>query len=293
MGTFLSAFRNALVVIVVGFVALVVVEPGTAEAFCAPTVVDYAAPLEGLPPLLPLEAKGGRQAAGRHFSVRAASVPQVVSAGPEVSFTLDFGRARPPAWKVSASLAQQAPDGRFQTPFAQRKRGTSGFRPGHPVTFKLTAPGVVLSPGVYRRMLQIVVPGRRRPLRIGSYFRVLQPQRDVRLSIDNDQLAPGQSASVCLENFGTEFLLFSDPYSIFRETPSGWAPANIGPTYFTLPLYGIGPGEADRPWTFQIPAGTEAGRYRFVSEVLAAPSAGSKPPVDGSPFAASVDFSVR
>jgi hypothetical protein len=299
MGTFLSALRNALVATAVCLVALVVMGAGTAEAFCESPIVDYAAPLQGLPKLGAIYTKGQRTIGGRSIWVSGLAIPKAVAATPEVAFSISpaFRPSLPRGWALTGSLTRVTSTGAPAELIARKRQSTSAVKPRREARMSLGVRHKHLSPGIYRYSLSID-SGRHHLALLGGYFRLLRSRPLTRLSIERPDLTPGETAAVCLENPGTAAVQYGigPPLRVDRATPDGWIPTSIAlPSgYVTIADLGLlEPGEAVRAFVPEIPLGTQPGSYRFFWEGETDPAPVFRLFGLGEPITASAEFTVR
>ncbi len=143
-------------------------------------------------------------------------------------------------------------------------------------------------PGTYLRTLTFYSVGGKKLRSFGDYFRVMAPEFAVQLGRSSDTYSRGQVATFCLENVGTEPVMFGERYEINRFSGSEWVPVDFGTGVFSSVAIVAAPGVASRAWSVPIPDSAPDGLYRFRTSVKAKPLGRS----GGAPEIAETEFSL-
>jgi hypothetical protein len=256
--------RLLLVCGIVGLLAA----PGSASAagFCEnKTVETYSAPLEAMPPLPPVPFDNDLPFGPGHLLIAEVFHPEIVTRATTLGFSLEYGRAAGgPArldWLVVGRLVRVSPGERKKSVVERRVRKVGRMQPGNTLHFRFP---VSAEPSLYRLELDFHGPTGRRLGRLGEYFRVMLPRSDLRLSLNGGAFRPGDTVAPCIENHGTEELVYGACDPAYEHLEGGqWTHYPPGPVHpciaiaYSLPAGHEAPGDR-----LEIPSNAPPGAYR-------------------------------
>jgi hypothetical protein len=255
------------------------------EEFCEPRVlVDYTAPLDGLPKVREPPKSGRLPFGPRRLSFLAGSEPspfapdEMVVAGSGITYRLSLTGARYGkrlAWIVESRLVRVNGNGRGVR-IAKRRSERVGFlradsrvRPTPP---RIVGFRRVDEPGVYRYDIIFSSRAGRRLGRFSDYYRVVRDNSETRLVLNNSSFRVGDHVLEKIENPGTEPLAYgAGPGRFERLEGSSWVSLefedlfgrpNVVPAIAMI----LAPGSASgcEFLGFEVPAGMTPGRYRVI-----------------------------
>lgn len=243
---------------------------GGAAAFCPPVVKDYTQPLRQLPRIA--------QPPNRlPFAPRLAAVVPVAT-GKLVSDTkivaglkLEGHQDRVLGWVVKTRLDRYV---RGKTRVI--RESTKGLRELDSSRTRSFLVRAGVSPSLYRWESEFLTKSGRRLRSFGENFRVVRPVFDAHISFEKGTFLPGETLRPCLENLGTESLLYGEAFRVERYMDSQWV-LSFGPSSGGSSLIGYwnDPGTAASHWSVTIPLDSPPGLYRVV---VGAEASGSSRP---------------
>jgi hypothetical protein len=100
-----------------------------------------------------------------------------------------------------------------------------------------------------------------------EYVRVVPRRPDVRLALSAKSLGIGSLLRWRLENYGTVAMSYGLQYSIEHYDGSSWVDADLAPKGFPAVGFTASGGSASKCQAFEVPMGTQPGRYRLAKSV--------------------------
>lgn len=233
--------------------------------FCKRHVLhDYLAPLQGLPKLREPPYRRTGKYVRFHGAMISASSPTLIVGSARAGFELGWDRN--PKWQLTLTVNQVDWHGRVQ-----RRVGVRHLPLGALGQALFAEPNIVLGgpPALYRATLVIRSARGRMLGQFGSYYRVVRPSVNGRLTTSSPTYPPGGTLFARIENPGAAFVLFGAEFKIEKLEDESWIPAPETPDVFTMGLYNVAPGVTSGHCTvFPIPTTTPPGIYRLSQEAI-------------------------
>lgn len=255
-------FALALIAMPSGALAVAYEEP---SPFCdGETVRDYLAPLKRMPALHP-PPKDERIGFGPK-SVEFRHTSSLVVGKGSIGYTLSLHWRAPsahPRWEITTTLSKVDWQGRVTDMVDRTRRLVLTVRHKHSIESSFDIGG---RPAAYRLTVVFQSKSGRKLGGYGFYSRVVPVTKHALLSLNSETYAPETTVFGRLENFGTDPILFGEPYVIERLEGSTWVRAPESPRAFILPLYFTEAGATSRCSPFWIRP-TMSGRYRMAKEI--------------------------
>jgi|GEM_PF-1709721 len=262
-------------VLTLGLLGVQLLVVNTAAAFCPAVVKNYAKPLMRLPNIA--EPPQRLPFAPAAIVVKPVDTGELVSES-KIAVGLVFnGRSQKKLqWHVRTRLIKY---GNGSTVLREASKTLRAIRPKQSRAFILTSN---VLPALYRWETEIATISGKRLGRFGENFRVVKPYVNAKFSFENASVAPGETLQPCLENLGTESIVYGEKFRIERYSESGWAvvPALTHSSGESLIGYWNGPGSAASHWSVTLPLNSDVGSYRFVVDAEASGSSRPLPFVD-------------
>lgn len=239
--------------------------PSGRGGFCtSPTIRDYEAVFEGLPPVQPLPPSGETPFSPPDVRINGLRLPgqRVTPVGGRLPGFQIENRNRSAAvsldWKVISRLERMSTDGAV----LEESITVASIPPGGTVHI---GGGTVTTPGIVRQDLAFVSSSGQPLGTYAEYIRVMRTKQ-VRIGLAKAIRRPGETLLSRVENLGSEPVGYGRKRHLERLTKTGWK---------TLPGNNVGfdsrstalPGTAGKCQRTKIPRSAVNGRYRLSQEV--------------------------
>ena len=192
---------------------------------------------------------------------------ETIQTGPaSVGWALRYGiLPRRLDWLVTAKMTEV--NSRGMPVSRSRTKQTKVGRPGQNAFGDLSF-AVSDDPAIHRVDIYFRNPGGKLLGRFGKYFRIMEPQSNVRLKLSATTYQPGDKLYARVENLGTEHVTYGVPYSIQWFDGESWLKAPQSPSGpWIMPLWASPPGRSGNCNSFVIPADMPLGKYRVAKHL--------------------------
>src|SRR4051794_20049191 len=138
-----SAWRGAMLAVLVAAVFAAVAQPASAAGFCESKIVrDYAKPFEGLPELREVTFSDGLPFGPAQLTVGEIGPGTVITGGGKLGYTVEYDPRAEAAtrrlnWTIAARLVRISPEERKRSLIFEKVRRVERLRPGAKLSFRI------------------------------------------------------------------------------------------------------------------------------------------------------------
>lgn len=270
----LLALTAGLLVLAFLQVAVAGAASGSAKAsaaFCsAPTLRNYEAAFEALPPVQALPSSGRTSFSPAGVRINDLRFPgqRVVPVGGTLAGYQIENRSLSSAasvdWEVTSRLERFAADGQLQL-VSEEPVAVASLAPRESVH---VGGGAIKMPGVVRQSLEFKSSSTGQLLgAYAEYVRAARSKDGTRLEVSKAVLRAGGAVISRVENYGPAPMGYGRSVRLERLTKKGWRALPGGDVGFSS-MSTVPPGTAGRCLQTRIPRSATAGRYRLTQTVV-------------------------